>query len=342
MSKKCPFRLANPFDPTDGSWYWVTTDTYGGPGGAIGDGITDDRAAILAVMSAASSAGKSVYFPAGTYLVSNYMTIPDNLTLRGASEDTTTLTMAAQESANMIFYATSGTGVSMSHLGFYAATKEGYVRGLTLSGVSGWTLQNLKFVNMEFGIKLGNGDISTGLLLEDIDAIGCKQGLFLGDTIYSTFNRLCLEGGTAGSNKDHPIYVARGNSYLTFNGLTLKVIEGEGWAFHIYDSSGVSHHLTFNDVIADGGGDGGLVYITDEFSDVTVNGFVASNSAMELPWRMYGSTRVNFTGVDITGPGSGTLLYGTACADCSIAGTYNSWGALGSITGVDTSGMVHE
>jgi len=67
MSKKCPFRLANPFDPTDGSWYWVTTDAYGGPGGATGDGETDDRAAILAVMSAAAGAGKNVYFPAGTY-----------------------------------------------------------------------------------------------------------------------------------------------------------------------------------------------------------------------------------------------------------------------------------
>jgi hypothetical protein len=47
------------FTPTDGSWYWVTTDAYGGPGGAIGDGETDDRSAIQAVINAAASQGKA-------------------------------------------------------------------------------------------------------------------------------------------------------------------------------------------------------------------------------------------------------------------------------------------
>lgn len=37
--------------------------------GAVGDGIADDYAAILAASTAAAASGKQVYFPAGTYLV---------------------------------------------------------------------------------------------------------------------------------------------------------------------------------------------------------------------------------------------------------------------------------
>ncbi len=86
MTKIAPFRLANPFDPTDGDWYWITTDTYGGPGGADGDG-GDDRAAIQAVITAAASASKGVYVPAGTYRINPSgglgLDIPSNITIRG-------------------------------------------------------------------------------------------------------------------------------------------------------------------------------------------------------------------------------------------------------------------
>ena len=51
------------FDPTDGTWIDVTAAPYS----ATGDGETDDLAAINSAISAARTAGKGVYFPAGTY-----------------------------------------------------------------------------------------------------------------------------------------------------------------------------------------------------------------------------------------------------------------------------------
>jgi hypothetical protein len=52
--------------------------------GAKGDNSTDDYAAIMSAI-AACPAGGIVYFPPGTYLVTNTITIPANVTLRGHS-----------------------------------------------------------------------------------------------------------------------------------------------------------------------------------------------------------------------------------------------------------------
>jgi len=47
--------------------------------GAVGDGVTDDTAAI----QAAIDSGKSVYMPSGIYLISSTLNVPSGLTLKG-------------------------------------------------------------------------------------------------------------------------------------------------------------------------------------------------------------------------------------------------------------------
>lgn len=54
---------------------WVTS--YG----AKGDGVTDDTSAILAAMAA--NWGKHIYFPSGTYLITQSLTITDDITIEG-------------------------------------------------------------------------------------------------------------------------------------------------------------------------------------------------------------------------------------------------------------------
>ena len=46
--------------------------------GATGDGTTDDSAAIQTATTAAASTGKALFFPAGTYRLLNYVTLPSN------------------------------------------------------------------------------------------------------------------------------------------------------------------------------------------------------------------------------------------------------------------------
>ena len=51
--------------------------------GAKGDGVADDRAAIIAAMNAAK--GAVVYFPAGTYRLGSTLTVPAGTHFQGAT-----------------------------------------------------------------------------------------------------------------------------------------------------------------------------------------------------------------------------------------------------------------
>lgn len=54
--------------------------------GAIGDGVTDDTAAINTAMAAAASLGAALYYPAGTYSYTGTMTLPTTVKFRMFSD----------------------------------------------------------------------------------------------------------------------------------------------------------------------------------------------------------------------------------------------------------------
>lgn len=56
---------------------WIDVRAYG----AVGDGVTDDTAALQAAVTAAT--GKTLLFPVGTYIHSALLTIPSNITILG-------------------------------------------------------------------------------------------------------------------------------------------------------------------------------------------------------------------------------------------------------------------
>lgn len=56
--------------------------------GAVGDGVTDDSAAI---QNAVNAGANEVFFPAGTYIVTEPIQIPANVSLRGAGKGITTI-----------------------------------------------------------------------------------------------------------------------------------------------------------------------------------------------------------------------------------------------------------
>lgn len=59
--------------------------------GAVGDGTTDDTSAIQAALNSGS---KHIFAPSGTYLLSNYILIPDGVSLSGGGQDVTTFKAA--------------------------------------------------------------------------------------------------------------------------------------------------------------------------------------------------------------------------------------------------------
>lgn len=71
--------------------------------GAVGDGVTDDAAAINAAIAAVESVGGGVVqFHAGTFLVGATLSLPDNVFLQGVNQKATTIKLADTANVNII------------------------------------------------------------------------------------------------------------------------------------------------------------------------------------------------------------------------------------------------
>jgi hypothetical protein len=114
--------------------------------GAVGDGVTNDTAAIQATLNAASPASTTVLFPPGTYVVSSTLTA-GNSTITGPGA-----TIKYTGSSNL-FGAVSAFNISFDGPG-KATTSIGV---LALTGYSN-TFENCNFTNFGTAIKLsGSG-----------------------------------------------------------------------------------------------------------------------------------------------------------------------------------------
>lgn len=102
--------------------------------GAVGNGTTDDRAAIVAAVAAAAAAGGgTVFFPAGTYRISDRVDVGATVNLMGAGANCTTLKI-------------DNATAAILKLGTGPAAAPGTVRGLTFTGAAG-SLPNVFFDN---------------------------------------------------------------------------------------------------------------------------------------------------------------------------------------------------
>lgn len=81
---------------------WVDVRAYG----AKGDGSTDDASAIQAALNATTD-GRQIFFPSGTYIVGTTLFIPGGRTLRGGGGQSTTLKL--KDSSNCALVAVPGT-----------------------------------------------------------------------------------------------------------------------------------------------------------------------------------------------------------------------------------------
>ena len=92
--------------------------------GAVGDGSTNDAAAIVAAITYVTSAGGRVYFPPGTYIVSSSFTVPNYVTLVGAGMRATIIKRGF-------------TGDLITSFGGYAALEDLTIEGNTATWGTG-------------------------------------------------------------------------------------------------------------------------------------------------------------------------------------------------------------
>jgi hypothetical protein len=100
--------------------YPVNVSAYG----AKGDGVTDDTAAINAALTAASTTGAAVYFPAGSYSYSGGGTLADGVVCYGdGPEASIIISRTASPTTGSLFYL-QGLGTGVRSLGFEAGVTQ--------------------------------------------------------------------------------------------------------------------------------------------------------------------------------------------------------------------------
>ena len=206
-------------------------------GGATGNGVTDDTAAIQAAINAAAAAtstdgtGNAVYFPAGTYLISSVLTFSQDVILRGAGQNTSII---AQSS-------TSANGIT----------------------ISGATVQNVQIIDLQVaGPNSGTGvginvtsdsglNPATSLVLRNVIVVAFgSHGLQLEGPVVSTFDNVTSEDN---GGRGWYIYGVNGNNPATSCTFISCYANNNALdSFYVFDCN----YMSFNGCAVDGGGTG--------------------------------------------------------------------------------------
>ena len=122
--------------------------------GAVGDGVANDTTAIQTAIT--QSAGKTLYFPSGTYVVSTQVNLVSNITLLGYNA---TITCTTTPTTDLIFGAAKTNivieGLTFDGGGYTVATNIGLVAFQLCTDVK---VINCRFINIDrFGLIANGG-----------------------------------------------------------------------------------------------------------------------------------------------------------------------------------------
>jgi polygalacturonase len=291
--------------------------------GATGNGTTNDRTAIVNGISAALSAGKTLYFPSGTYLVGSTITLSSNTRMMGAG-DSTIFKMPAMAAGQprpaptYVFNLSNKSGIKISDMQFAQYEWEDNIGAFYATGNQNCTIQRIRFTNLRQGFKLGTSasNPAHNWLIEDIVATATWQPMFIADVHESTFNRLTFNtpNDYTATGRPHTIYAEQGNEDLTFNDCVLT--EGAGYTLSLYAESSPrpSTRITFNNLTVDATngrlpiyiGGPGAVWTDVVFNNLTL---ICPQYISEALIQLSGvGVDVTFNDIDATGNASSYLV----------------------------------
>lgn len=134
---------------------YITPQDYG----AVGNGTTDDTAALQSALTAAGTSG-TLYIPAATYAISSALTVPSSVVVRGAGVNSTIIKQTST-TANALTAATA-TAVKISELQVLGPSSGSGI-GVSVSGspTSYLYLRNVRVAHFgSDGINVGDPIIS--------------------------------------------------------------------------------------------------------------------------------------------------------------------------------------
>jgi hypothetical protein len=200
--------------------------------GATGNGVTDDTTSIQnTINSVVSAGGGTVFFPKGTYIISNVLTIGgNNVTLEGVFGGTTIKAKNATDFQDMI------TATGRSNLKFYnlildangpgrngvATTVFECCRLITCSDVtiSHCTWKNSRGFAGASGVGMALAEM-TRLKISDCSAIDCGEGPLgsglQSDGVYISGNDITVTNYSANACLDHGLVFEKANKVTASN-----------------------------------------------------------------------------------------------------------------------------
>jgi hypothetical protein len=182
--------------------------------GAVGDGVTDDSAAIMAAIASAVSSGGTVQFEPKTYLVNSELLVTSSVILEGAERSGNNYTIIKAGTLGMrsvlALTITGSAPVSISNINFDGSRKSDYAMYIAGTSYS-------KFENCGFSGALKDGVYSAALGINDQNT--WHRCIFSGNgTIFSS----TAGGGLESINENY-----FGNFMTTFTAATCSVVSGQ-------------------------------------------------------------------------------------------------------------------
>lgn len=314
MVQLCPFRKAAP--PVVGALY-VTA--YG----AVGDGETDDTAAIQECIDAAYTQSKNVFFPAGTYRVNilsqkDYSLLPvSGVKLFGAGVGSTIINFDTQISATDVFRFNNVDHAEIAELTVTTpdpgnldtvASTSWYPCAFKFLGSDDCKLTNVRVEHMRQGIKVGSGTTCNRLTVSGYETHDCITAIFTSNLSVASFTGCTCQVITNNTIQNHTLYAERECHNVNFTNCAFS--GAGGYVAHLYmEGAYTSSYFTFDNCSFIGPRYG--VRLDSQFDHVTfTNGCVFQAGSSDGVFIVESCTNVLVE--DFTATGTGYIVYNLA------------------------------